>query len=321
MKNALKTEIFPYLPENVRQLLAVIEQTILDNVVEVRLRVNQPLLLVLPGRDYYVTINGSVSVEDKQAYFCTNTDINQVVQAISRNSLYALEEELRRGYITLEGGHRIGLTGQAVLEDGVVRTLKNFNALNIRLAREVKGCGNKVLPYLFDKNNILRNTLLVSPPRCGKTTLLRDLVRSLSTGSEFSPGIQVAVVDERSEIAASKQGKITNDLGLRVDVLDGCPKASGMLMLIRTMAPQVIITDEIGRSEDITAMEEALHAGVRVIATVHGNNLTDLYNRPQLKLLIQQQYFDCYVFLTDKPKIGTIREIYLVKEGEKIHVC
>lgn len=313
MKSVLKREIYPYLPEKIRDCLDLVQPSVLNLLVEIRLRIKQPLLLVSAGSDYYLALDGEIKQTAEEAYFCTQEDILQVVQAICKNSFYALEEELRNGYITLDGGHRVGIAGQAVLENGAIKTFKNFNALNIRLAREVKHCADKLFSCLFDKDRKLKNTLLISPPRCGKTTLLRDIVRRLSSGSEDFRGMQIGLVDERSEIAACKNGVMTNDLGYRVDVLDGCPKAFGMLTLIRTMAPDVIITDEIGRREDVVALEEALHAGVKVIASVHGKNLDDIKQRPYVNKLIDEGYFDCYVFLSDYPVIGTIQDI-IVKD-------
>lgn len=305
----LERDIFPYLPAQLRCLLEAADSSVLQMVAEIRVRSGQPFLLTAPGRDYYISEDGAITDEAERAYFCTTEDVAQVVRAVCRNSFYALEEELRRGYITLEGGHRIGLAGQAVVERGEVKALKNFSSVNIRLAREIKYSADKLLPHLFDEKGRLKNMLLVAPPCCGKTTLLRDIIRSLSRGGKAFRGMQVGVVDERSEIAACKDGCITNDLGWRVDVLDGCPKACGMLMLIRTMAPQVIVTDEIGRAEDVAALEEALHAGVRVIASVHGETMEDLLRRPHVRTLVEASYFDCYVFLANHPSVGTIREI------------
>lgn len=314
MKSVLEREIYPYLPEKIKESLNLVQPSILNAAVEIRLRVKQPLLLVMPDGDYYLCLNGECKQKIDHTYFCTKEDIGQVMQAVCKNSFYALEEELRHGYITLEGGHRIGIAGQVSLENGKVKNFKNFSSLNIRLAREVKNCAKKIFSYLFNEKKEIKNTLIISPPRCGKTTLLRDIVRILSSGTDEFKGMQIGVVDERSEIAACKNGVLTNDLGYRVDILDGCPKAEGMIMLIRTMAPQVIITDEIGRLEDVVALEEALHAGVKVIASVHGENLEDIKRRPHVNKLIQDNYFDCYIFLSDKPQIGTIKEI-VVKES------
>lgn len=305
----LERDIFPYLTKPIQSYLRLVQPSILNSLVEIRLRAKQPLLIVSAGGDYYIAPDGKAAQRPQDAYFCTEGDIWQIVQAICKNSFYALEEELRGGYVTLEGGHRVGLCGQAVLENGRIKTFKNFSALNIRVAREVKRCADTLYPYLFDGQKKLRSTLLISPPRCGKTTLLRDIARKLSMGGEGFRGMQVGVVDERSEIAACKNGVVTNDLGYRTDVLDGCPKAFGMMMLIRAMAPDVIVTDEIGRREDVVALEEALHAGVKVIATAHGGDLDDIKRRPYIGGLVSGGYFDCYVFLSARPAIGAIREI------------
>ena len=180
----------------------------------------------------------------------------------------------RQGYITLPGGHRAGLTGQGVLEKGYIRTLKNISSINLRLARAVYGAGDDFLPYMVE-NGSLCHTLLASPPRAGKTTVLRDLVRQFADGTTRLPPYNVAIADERSEIAGCVNGCPQLPVGHRTDVLDHCPKAEGMMLLIRSMSPQVLVTDEIGRPEDSLALEEALHAGIKAVSYTH----LDVYKR------------------------------------------
>lgn len=318
-REMLDREIFPYLPERLRLILALVRPDLLDSVVEIRLSIGQPLRVVLPERDYMLTASGEAGNGAADVYRCTAEDIQRVVQAVSKNSLYALEEELRMGYITMDGGHRIGLAGQAVMETGRLKAVKNISSLNIRVAREVKTCADAVMPYLFDRENRIVSCLVIAPPRCGKTTLLRDIARNFSGGCGDFPGVQVGVVDERSEIAACKNGVVTVDLGSRVDVLDGCPKAIGILMLIRTMAPAVIVTDELGREDDAMALEEALNAGVGIIASAHGTSLEDVMNRPHVGRLVRQGYFDRYVILSDAPRVGTVKRILSGKDGRILY--
>jgi stage III sporulation protein AA len=230
-------------------------------------------------------------------------DSLRLLDQITNHSMYTMEEELRRGFITIAGGHRIGLAGRTVLSGGKVEHIRDISGFNIRIAREVCGAADPVLPQLLDfKQNSVLHTLILSPPQHGKTTLIRDLARQISNGTWGHPearwpGLKVGIVDERSEIAGSRNGVPSYDVGPRTDVMDGCPKAEGMMMMIRSMSPEVLVVDEIGRLEDAEALAEALHAGVRVIATAHGSSLDDLSSRPALSKLLQSGFFQMYVVL------------------------
>ena len=270
IENILEKFIFPVLPLNLVTIISAIPVAQLSYLMEIRLRVNRPLLLVLGSVDIMLSPVGHIVNDREAAYLCSRDDINKILQLISKNSLYAYEQELKMGFLTIHGGHRVGLAGQAIVDGGEMKALKNISSLNIRMAREIKGCGDKIMPYIITGGKRVLSTLVISPPCCGKTTLLRDLIRQISMGNKEFRGSQVGVVDERSEIAACKNGIPTVDLGPRTDVLDGCPKASGMLMLIRSMSPAVVATDELGRAEDVCAVREALNAGVSILATVHG---------------------------------------------------
>ena len=230
--------------------------------------------------------------------------MDTILNNLLNYSYYAYEEELAKGYITIEGGHRVGVCGRAVLDKGKVCLIKEISSLNIRRSREIIGVADRVIPHILDKNNgLLANTLIVSPPKCGKTTLLRDLVRVLSY-----KGYKVGLCDERSEIAGSYLGKPSYDLGPRTDVLDGCPKAEGMTMLIRAMSPDVVVTDEIGKTEDVSAIETAVCAGVSILTTIHGKNYDDVI-ASNIGPLVSKGVFSRIVFLTNDPRTGTIDEV------------
>lgn len=282
-----------------------------DLLQEIRLRVNAPLLVIYDNREFFVTSESELSDGEADTYIITKNEIRETMEYISNYSLYAFEEELKQGFITITGGHRVGIIGKAVLEENKLKSMKHISFINIRLSHQVKGCADKVIPYITgDRGNDCYHTLIISPPRCGKTTLLRDVIRQLSDGNENRPGITVGVVDERSEIGACYMGIPQNELGIRTDVLDCCPKAKGMLMLIRSMSPRVIAVDEVGSVEDINAIEYVMNCGCKLIATVHGNSIEDIKNKPILGKLVEERLFERYVLLNNQNGVGHLEEIY-----------
>ncbi|WP_051318400.1 stage III sporulation protein AA [Cohnella thermotolerans] len=297
--------LFEWLPYQLRSLLSGLPDAVLETLEEIRIRENRPLEIGYGGRFAFVRGDGSVADDYRAGYKPSREDCKALLEKVTDHSLYAVEEELRRGYVTVAGGHRIGLAGRTVLEGGAVRHLRDVTSFNVRIARARPGCAARLLPALLDKAaRTVRHTLIVSPPQQGKTTLLRDLARAVSSGEWNDPsarswgGRKVGIVDERSEIAACERGVPTFDLGPRTDVLDACPKAEGMMMLVRSMSPEVVVVDEIGRPEDADALREALHAGVRVLATAHASDLSDVFNRPVLALLAREGVFGAYVLLS-----------------------
>ena len=275
-----KDELIKIFSRKIREILANASLNF-DKVQEIRLRVQAPLLLVMDNREYYVTENGRLSSQRKEAYVVSQEELKETMEHISRHSLYAFEEEVKQGFLTIQGGHRIGLAGKAILDERGIRTIKYISFLNIRLAHQIIGCADRIMPYLYENKEVL-HTLIISPPRCGKTTLLRDVIRQLSNGVGSQKGVNVGVVDERSEIGACFHGAPQNDLGIRTDILDCCPKAKGMMMMIRTMSPRVIAVDEVGSREDLDAMEYVMNCGCKLVATVHGNSVEDMLQKPVL---------------------------------------
>lgn len=298
--------ILNVLPRSIRVLLKQ-EELEYEHLQEIKLRVEKPLLLLYRG--------GELILERQrgQPYYVTKEDVREMMEYVSNYSLYAYEEEMKQGFITIEGGHRIGMTGQAIVERGKVKNLKHISSINMRLSHEIIGCADKVFPYITNNRN-LYHTLIVSPPRCGKTTLLRDMIRQISSGNAYLNGMSVGVVDERSEIGGSYMGVAQNDLGIRTDVLDGCPKAEGMIMLIRSMGPQVIAVDEIGGAEDIGAIAYAMHCGCKMLATVHGQSIEELRRKPVLEQVIKEKRFERYILLSNERKTGQVVRI-LDEEG------
>lgn len=282
-----------------------------DKLQEIRLRVNAPLLIIYKNKEAFITEEAKLVDDPSAAVMITRNEIRETMEYISNYSLYAFEEEIRQGFITINGGHRIGIAGKTIVENGTIKGMKHISFINIRLAHQVKGCADRVLPFLInDKSNGIYHTLIISPPRCGKTTMLRDIIRQLSNGNRYLPGVSIGVVDERSEIGACYMGTPQNELGIRTDILDCCPKAKGMLMLIRSMSPQIIAVDEIGSKEELDAIDYVIGCGCKLIATVHGSSIEDIKSKPTLCDLVQKKLFERYIILSNQKEIGHLEEIY-----------
>ena len=259
-----------------------------EELQEIRIRVNRPIILKL--RQLEVLIE----------YIVNQTEILQILERLCENSIYAYKKQLCEGYITIKGGHRIGIIGSAVIENDQIINMKYITSLNFRIARQIINCSNKILGQVLDiKNQDIYNTLIVSPPGKGKTTILRDLIRQISNGIDELNfrGRTCGVVDERGEIAAMYKGVPQNDVGIRTDIIENIPKAKGLKILIRTMAPQVVACDEIGSKEDVQAIQEAVISGVKGIFTMHGRNMEDIKQNKEIKPLIENKQIEKIIFI------------------------
>lgn len=305
---ALKQAVTPYFAGVLHEGLSRLKAEVYQEMEEIRLRAAQPLLLKIGESEWGLTSRGELTKKLPEAINASREDLYRTIASISDNSLYALEEEIRRGFITIPGGHRVGLAGQVIVQAAGIKGIKEFSSICFRLAREKKGCARTILPHIMSTGTIV-NTLIISPPRCGKTTILRDIARSISLGSPAFPPHNIAIIDERSEIAGTHRGLAQLDVGLRSDVLDACPKAWGMMMAIRSLSPQVLIADEIGRKEDVEALQECVNAGVAVICSIHARNPEELSKRPLIKKLLSQGAFRLGVVLSRRNGPGTVEEI------------
>ncbi|MFD3157399.1 stage III sporulation protein AA [Haloimpatiens sp. FM7330] len=299
------TEIKNFLSYNIEKLLQNIKD--LNEIQEIRIRINKPVIFQLCNKEIITN------------YCAKEEDIKTMIQRFSNYSIYAFEEEIRKGYITIKGGHRVGICGICVIENNRVKTIKNISSINIRICKQVKGCSNKLISYIVKDNRIL-NTIIISPPKCGKTTLLRDLTRNISNGFENVSGKKVCAIDERSEICSCYKGIPQMDVGIRTDVLDNCPKSEGIIMAIRSMGPEVIVCDEIGTYKDMESIILALNSGVSLVTTIHGYNEQDLYRRSVFKDIIDNSVFSRAIILSNKKGIGTIEYIYDFVKGDKLQV-
>ncbi|MED1468191.1 stage III sporulation protein AA [Bacillus salipaludis] len=297
--------ILHFLPKNIADLISKLPPNQKEELEEIRIRINRPIEITTKGAPQFL----SYRIQPEDAFHLMNK--------ISHFSIYTLEEELKRGYITVSGGHRIGLAGKVILEDGRVKAIRDISSFNIRIAREKVGIAEPFIPYIY--KDTWMNTMVIGAPQTGKTTLLRDFARIISTGV-YSKGIQankVGIVDERSEIAGCVNGVPQLTFGNRVDVLDACPKAEGMMMMIRSMSPDVLIVDEIGRKEDAEAIQEAVHAGIKLMMTTHGTSLEEIKNRPSLKGILEQNIFRRFIVLSRDKGPGTVTHL-LDGEGKEL---
>lgn len=310
----LPDEIINSLSLNLREKIKTVPR---DCIEEIRLRVNKPLIINGNLKDYFYDEKiKALSTKMDNAYIVTKEDVEQTFQIICKYSIHSFMDDIKKGFITLRGGHRVGIVGKAIVENGKVENIKHISSLNIRISKEVRNCSDKIMNQIIKNKTTINNTIIISPPQCGKTTLLRDIVRNLSNGNEkfgFN-GVKVALIDERNEIAGSYLGIPQMDVGIRTDIIETCPKDVGIMMVLRSMSPNVIVTDEIGNEKDIRALYTALNGGVGLITSVHGNSIEDIRNRKELKDLLDEQLFKKVIILSAKRGPGTIEKIYDLQE-------
>lgn len=283
---------------------------------EIRIRVNQPISFWSREGEFFLKKGQLCRTADRECQRMTPELVCQMCMLMSKYSLYAYEDEIKKGYLTVEGGHRIGVCGMVSQEAGKIRRMHPVFYLNIRIAREWIGCADEILPKLVE-DQMFQNTLILSAPGIGKTTLLRDLIRQLSDGSAYLAGQKVGLVDERSEIAGCQNGIPQNDVGMRTDVLDNCPKVEGMMLLIRSMSPEILAVDELGGAEDFQALHQAVYCGCRLAATIHSTDVWELLQKPGWNEYVRECLFRRYVVL----KTEHNRRVYQVFDEKLEKLC
>lgn len=272
-----------------------------EDIYEIRIRCNMPIVINYLNRyEPLRNINGGQVYADKKL-------IDYILSRATDLSLYKYNNQIKNGYISVSGGIRIGIAGEVVLGDnnGEIKTIKNYSSVVIRIPHEIVGCADEIMEHIFDESGV-KNTLIVSPPGCGKTTFLRDIARNLNK-SEFP--LNVLIIDERFEIASQEGGINYLDVGNYADVLSGATKEYGFYTGIRSMRPDVIITDEISSKSDIQGLKYASSCGVKVIASTHGYNHLDLKRKNNFVSLIEERVFDRYIILSAREGAGTIEMV------------
>lgn len=295
------------LPDRLKAAVLSAGQGEREKITELRLRRGRSLSAVLYGREYFLTYDGRFMNSTEGAVEVTAEDISQVFNRAFRGSVHSFPREMAQGYITCEGGNRVGFCGTAVSDRvGEVTSVKDISSINIRVAREVIGCAEPIFDRAFSDG--LASLVIASPPCGGKTTVLRDLCRLLGERR------RVSIIDERGELASVYDGEPQNDVGARSDIFNAYDKSAAVVTAVKVMSPDVLICDEIGAKGDLEALEYALNSGVRLVCTCHAADFYDLKKRPAVGRLMKQGYFDFAAMLGTGAMCGRLTAFYKLKD-------
>ncbi len=294
-------KILKYLPQKYSEALKKVPSSTAKNINEIRMRTNRPLSVSSLGKSFFVTENGSLTLHSSLGIVCDRNDINESFKAVCDYSIHSFEKEIAQGYITIEGGNRVGICGTAVGNGSVIETVKYINGLNFRISGQAKGCGEEIFRRLYDKGPV--GVIIAGIPLSGKTTVLKDLCRIL--GEKY----RISIIDERSEIAGVYHGEPQNNIGMFSDVLDGYDKKNGIETAVRVLSPEIVVCDEIGGRSDCRAILNTVNSGVKFLASIHGKSLEEAMSREYTKKLVDHGIFDYGVLLGNSDTPGKIVEI------------
>lgn len=297
------------LSPELRNVLTDLSEEIRETTYEIRIRKNKPITLYGKYNTVFVCKDGTCSSKPSENSLKVTGDLLQdSFNRICSYSVHTHQKDINNGFITTKYGNRVGVCGTAVCEDNKIRSIKNITSLNIRISKEIPGCGEKIAKELNGESIII-----AGPPNSGKTTVLRDIIRHIS-GGLTGTYIKTAVIDERREISAITDGEICADLGFCTDILDGYPKSKAIDIAVRTLSPEYIVCDEISRDDEIESIEHGTNSGIKFIVTVHAGNEDEIMSRKQIEKLINTYSFSKLYLLDSKDNIGKIKAEYNVGE-------
>ena len=276
----------------------------IEKLTEIRMRLNKRLVVFVSGKPYYLALDGITNVKEK-AIIVSREMLYNTIKRASERSLYAVNNQLKQGFLTVLGGIRLGICGEVVVENGKIQTIKNFSSINIRIAKEVKNCSLNILEYILSGG--FNNTLIISPPGCGKTTLIRDILYQMSLRSYT---YNVLLADERYEIANCFNGKPTLDVGDFTDIVSGVEKSYAFDCGLRSMGPDILVTDELATKDDMSSVLRISNSGVKLLASIHAKDIDQLKNKKEFEEILSQKVFKRFVVLGLSRGVGTIEGVY-----------
>lgn len=296
-------EVVDKLQDELKVLLSKLDIGFQTNVQEIRIRANNPIVIKCMGENYYVNKFGNaVKHCGDDLYIVSEEQINLSFKRMCDYSIYAYQDQINNGFITLKGGHRVGICGTTIEKNNEIINITKITSLNVRICHFISHVADELINSLLKEK--LRSILICGCPGSGKTTLLRDLVNQIASG-KLGKFYNISVMDERFEIAYGF-------LSCPIDVFGGCKKSKGMMMALRTMSPDIIVCDEIGTNQEVEAISNALNSGVKFIATIHAESEHDVYKKNQVQKLLSLGVFDSIVILDSSEKLSKIKKIIMI---------